>query len=255
METVPVIDLKKGVVVHAVGGQRSRYRPIRSVLAGSARPAEVARAFADTGAFQTIYVADLDAIAGHRPDWKSLREIAESGLQIWLDAGIADRERLDELAWGSRHGVELAAVIVGLESLGSVRLLSTALEQWGASRCIFSLDLRDGRSLARCIPWRDRPPESIADEAFALGVRRMILLDLATVGTSHGPQSLPLADRLRADHPALELIGGGGVRHINDLKALAAAGFSATLVATALHNGAIAPSDVSQPGNGDADRF
>ncbi len=244
METVPVIDLKSGLVVHGVGGDRALYRPIRSVLAGSARPSEVARAFADTGVFRHIYVADLDAIAGQRPDWKSLREIAESGLQIWLDAGVADTQRLQELADGHERGVELDAIIVGLESLSSQAILSATLGQWGAMRCIFSLDLRDGQPLAREGPWQHRSPGAIAQEAFALGVRRMILLDLATVGTCNGPQSFPLAGRLRTDCPALELIGGGGIRHRNDLKTLATAGFSAALVATALHNGAINPADL-----------
>jgi phosphoribosylformimino-5-aminoimidazole carboxamide ribotide isomerase len=248
METVPVIDLKSGLVVHGIGGNRALYRPIRSVLAGSARPAEVARAFADTGAFQHIYIADLDAIAGRRPDWQSLREIAESGLQIWLDAGVANTKRLQELADGREHGVELDAIIVGLESLNSLEILSATLADWGAIRCIFSLDLRDGHPLAREGLWQRPSPEAIAQEAFALGVRRMILLDLATVGTCNGPQSLPLADRLRSDYPALELIGGGGIRHMNDLRALAAAGFSATLVATALHSGAIDPADLAAVG-------
>lgn len=239
METVPVIDLKQGMVVHGVGGQRSLYRPIRSVLANSPRPGEVARAFASTGAFRHLYVADLDAIAGQRPDWSSLSEIAESGLPIWLDAGVADPERLRELARCRQHGVELDAVIVGLESLSSPQLLSAALDQWGAKRCIFSLDLKNGKSLARWGPWQNRPAESIAGEVVELGVRRMILLDLATVGSTLGPQSLGVARRLQTEHPALELIGGGGVRHMHDLHTLATAGFSAALVATALHTGTL----------------
>ena len=92
------------------------------------------------GVFRHIYVADLDAIAGQRPDWKSLYEIAESGLQIWLDAGVADTQRLQGLADGHERGVELDAIIVGLESLSSQELLSATLAQWGAMRCIFSFN-------------------------------------------------------------------------------------------------------------------
>jgi phosphoribosylformimino-5-aminoimidazole carboxamide ribotide isomerase len=245
VRVIPVIDLKDGIVVHGVAGQRSRYQPIRSVLASNPRPGTVARAFFDAGVSQEVYVADLDAIAGRQPDWDALREITDSGLRIWLDAGVADVERLRELVASSQDHDGLEAIIVGSESLGDELALRTALTELGASRCIFSLDLRCGRPVTRCPEWLDRPTVEIASTTFALGVRRMILLDIATVGTRRGPQSLELARRLRAEHPTLELIGGGGIRSLDDLKTLAASGFSAALVATALHSGAIRPEDLA----------
>jgi phosphoribosylformimino-5-aminoimidazole carboxamide ribotide isomerase len=244
MRIIPVIDLKGGVAVHGIAGQRARYQPIRSVLASDSGPGTVARAFAETGAFREVYVADLDAIAGSRPDWDALHQIADSGLKIWLDAGVDGTDRLRELISFSQQSYGLEAVIIGLESLCEPDTLQLALAELGGTRCIFSLDLRDGRTIARHGPWQNRTSIEIAGEAFGLGVRRMILLDIATVGTGRGPQSLALAARLRAEYPTMELIGGGGVRNLDDLAALAAAGFSAVLVATALHRGAIRPSDL-----------
>jgi phosphoribosylformimino-5-aminoimidazole carboxamide ribotide isomerase len=244
MRVIPVIDLKGGIVVHAVAGQRFQYQPIRSVLASNPRPATVARAFSDTGVFREVYVADLDAIAGRQPDWAALREITDSGLRIWLDAGVADADRLTELMTYPHHG-EWEAIIVGSESLDEETVLRTALTELGASRCVFSLDLRDDRPVVRHRQWLDQTPIQIASTAFALGVRRTILLDIATVGTRRGPQSLELASRLRAEYPTLQLIGGGGIRGLDDLKTLAASGFSAALVATALHSGAIQPEDLA----------
>jgi phosphoribosylformimino-5-aminoimidazole carboxamide ribotide isomerase len=243
MRIVPVIDVKGGVVVHGVAGDRANYGPIRSVLANDPRPATVARAFAETGAFQDVYVADLDAIDGAPPDWESLRQIARSGLRIWLDAGVDSVARLREVTHFDECAAALAAIILGSESLRDLETLREASVALGPSRCIFSLDLRDTQPLTSCDSWRGLPSAEIAAAAFDRGVRRMILLDLATVGTSRGPQSLELARRLGAEHPDLELIGGGGVRGLDDLRSLAAAGFSAALVATALHTGAILPSD------------
>jgi phosphoribosylformimino-5-aminoimidazole carboxamide ribotide isomerase len=246
VRVIPVIDLKGGIVVHGVAGQRSQYQPIRSVLASNPRPSMVARAFSDAGVFREVYVADLDAIAGGQPDWAALREITDSGLRIWLDAGVADGHRLRQLMAYLQHHDGLEAIIVASESLGEEMVLRTALTELGASRCVFSLDLRDGRAVVRHREWLDQTPIQIASTVFALGVRRMILLDIATVGTRRGPQSLELASRLRAEHPTLQLIGGGGIRSLDDLYTLAASGFSAALVATALHSGAIRPEDLGR---------
>jgi phosphoribosylformimino-5-aminoimidazole carboxamide ribotide isomerase len=236
---IPVIDLKGGIVVHGVAGQRARYQPIRSVLVGDPQPASVARAFADAQVFREIYVADLDAIVGGQPDWGSLRQIADSGLRIWLDAGVGDTDRLREFLLRRQDHEGVEAMILGLESLSDIGVLRMALAELGASHCIFSLDLRDGHPVTRDGPWQGRTPIEIASAAFDVGIRRLILLDVATVGTGRGPQSLELARRLRIDHPSMELIGGGGIRHLDDLTALSAAGFSAALVATALHHGTI----------------
>jgi phosphoribosylformimino-5-aminoimidazole carboxamide ribotide isomerase len=69
----------------------------------------------------------------------------------------------------------------------------------------------------------------------------MIVLDLADVGMAQGPSTLMLARAIRAKLPGLHLIGGGGIRHEGDLQTLAAAGYEAALVASALHDGHILP--------------
>ena len=73
----------------------------------------------------------------------------------------------------------------------------------------------------------------------------MIVLDLARVGTGSGPD-VALMGELCARFPELELLAGGGVRDASDLHALAEAGAAGALVATALHSGAIAATDLSR---------
>jgi len=43
MRVIPVIDLKGGVAVHAVRGERERYRPVRSRIAAGSDPVELTR--------------------------------------------------------------------------------------------------------------------------------------------------------------------------------------------------------------------
>ena len=69
------------------------------------------------------------------------------------------------------------------------------------------------------------------------------MLDLARVGSDAGPD-VALVRELCAGFPELELLAGGGVRDVADLRALAEAGAAGALVATALHGGAIGPGEL-----------
>lgn len=225
MRVIPVIDLLGGQVVRAIGGRRHEYRPIESPLCRDAQPATVARAFVETFGFDTVYIADLDAITGREPDLVSYKAIADCGVELWIDAGVQDLNRAYE------------RVIVGLESIDGPDEISQLVATIGADRCIFSLDLRDGRPLTSA--WQSYTPEQIAKVAFDAGVRAFIVLDLAQVGGFGGAQTESLCRRLREMMPDVELYAGGGVRDVNDLLALASAGCDGAPVASALHDGRI----------------
>ena len=103
---------------------------------------------------------------------------------------------------------------------------------------VVSLDLRGGRVLSPQPEFhRLRAPEALERLARS-GVREAIVLDLARVGSGAGPD-VALVRELSARCPELELLAGGGVRDVADLRALAEAGAAGALVATALHSGAI----------------
>jgi phosphoribosylformimino-5-aminoimidazole carboxamide ribotide isomerase len=78
----------------------------------------------------------------------------------------------------------------------------------------------------------------------------MIVLDLAGVGEDAGVRALDVCRRAakmaNTRGTPLQLVSGGGVRGIDDLAALADAGCSAALVASALHDGRIAAADVAE---------
>ena len=79
MRIIPVIDLMGDTVVHAIAGQRSAYRPVQSVLASQSTPDGIGRALSQTFQATSVYVADLDAIAGADPAWTAYRQIARCG--------------------------------------------------------------------------------------------------------------------------------------------------------------------------------
>ena len=133
----------------------------------------------------------------------------------------------------------MTGIVAALESSADPRALNAVYEVLGPERGIFSLDLAQSRPLAAA-GWGDAGPEELASIAWGIGFRRLIVLDLARVGSGEGPGVEALCRTLRDRYPALELIAGGGVRGPEDLQRLADCGCDAALVATALHDGRLA---------------
>ena len=217
IEVVPVMDLKAGTVVHAVGGRREAYQPVRSELFPSADPAAVAQVLVDRFQATWVYVADLDAIQGKLPDWHSLTGVANSGLKLLLDAGVGDLDAAQTVARATVAGKQVDAVIVALECLRDLSDLPAVVRTIGQQRAVFSLDLLNGEPLGECPTLTTREPLEIADLAWDAGFRRLIVLDLAAVGRGQGPSTVELCRSLTARHAWPQLISGGGVRGEEDL--------------------------------------
>jgi phosphoribosylformimino-5-aminoimidazole carboxamide ribotide isomerase len=232
MRIVPVIDLKGGVVVQGIAGQRANYRPIVSRLTNSCQPVEVARAFQDQLGFQEMYLADLDAIAGAPPAVATYAEIRSLGCHLWVDAGIRNPDAAAVLV---RNGIE--HIVVGLETIGGPACLEDICRSWGDRRVIFSLDLKDGIPFGDVAAWNGADPWSIVVQAIEIGIRRIIILDLARVGTGRGLGTEELCQRLSSHFPKVEIIAGGGVHDEENLRRLQRFGISAVLAASALHDG------------------
>src|SRR5262249_21374186 len=108
----------------------------------------------------------------------------------------------------------------------------------------FSLDIRRGEPFVKAsTPHAGEKAESLVARAAASGVSSIIVLDLSRVGTRRGVD-VALLDRVRAAVPGVELIVGGRVRGPSALAALEKAGCDAALVATALYDGRLQPSDI-----------
>lgn len=253
MRVIGVVDLLAGRAVHARGGIRAQYVPVRTV-AGAAidgDPLALARAYVDRLGLTELYAADLDAIlagapgdahaaatAGRHAHDTSVRHLARVA-SLWLDAGAAS---VDD----ARHARALDAryVVVGLETLGSFEALAAICAAVGGEHVAFSLDLRNGEPVA---PRLDIPPDEPAHRLVAraadAGVGAVIVIDLARVGAATG-LDVDLIARVRAAAPATMLLAGGGVRGLDDLVRLVDAGCDGALVASALHDGRINADDI-----------
>jgi phosphoribosylformimino-5-aminoimidazole carboxamide ribotide isomerase len=231
MRLLPVLDLQGGVVVRGVGGRRREYRPVVSRLTTSCQPVDVAEAFRAHFGLEELYVADLDALAGAAPALAVYRALRERGFRLWVDAGV--RTAADARP-AAAAGVE--GIIAGLETVAGPAVLADLCGDLG-DRVVFSLDLRDGQPLGDGAAWGGADAGSIAARAVALGVRRLIVLDLARVGGGGGTGTEDLCRALASRHAGVEVFAGGGVRDVADLRRLRECGVAGALVASALHDG------------------
>jgi phosphoribosylformimino-5-aminoimidazole carboxamide ribotide isomerase len=251
MQLIPVLDLMGGVVVRGIAGQRDRYEPNRSGLVDAPDPAATCRAFIDRFAPEWIYIADLDAILGKAPQHEILRQLQRQNVSLAVDAGT---DSLSSAAPLLEAGIE--RIIVGLETLPDFGLLEAFVSRFGAERITFSLDLKSGQPLKT---WPGlTTAEDLVRAALACGVRHLIVLDLAGVGSFQGVGTVELCQRIRgfseseATEPQsirprsrelLTIWTGGGVRSVDDLRELAREPVDGVLIASALHDGHIRPEE------------
>lgn len=222
MLVVPVLDLMAGQVVHARRGDRSAYRPLESKLTPSSEPIAVIGALLALAPFDTVYVADLDAILrrGHHGAVLGGIQAEFPALGLWLDAGFA--EPGDLAPWSRLRRTP----VIGSESVASLEAF--AAMRAAAPEAILSLDTRGDRRLG---------PADLFDTP-ALWPERVIVMTLDKVGAGDGPSFDAVRHTLdRA--PGKRVIAAGGVRNAADLERLEALGAYAVLAATAVHDGTL----------------
>ncbi len=230
MNLIPVIDLMRGQVVRAVRGDRQSYQPMVSQLSAGSDPLTLARALCDHCATRQLYVADLDALLGKPVQTSALRTLLQGmpDMELWLDAGFAGASAANALQVEFGAAAARVVPVFGSESLASRTELegcfgSTPSAPTGA---VLSLDRRDGRRLDAAGCW----------EAPELWPQRVIVMTLERVGSDAGPDLETLGD-VRRKRASTSIVGAGGIRDAADLARAEAAGASAWLVASALHDG------------------
>lgn len=235
MQLIPALDIRGQVVVRAIGGRRGNYRPLTSQLTNSTDPLTVAEAIRAKLGFSDFYVADLDSIdrtgAGLTED--DYRRFRDSGLSLWLDAGIRDSADAVRLA------DQVAHIVVGSETISGLSAWREIVDRLGPDRAVFSLDLRDRQSLSCPGAWNTADPRAIGEQVVDAGCKRLIVLDVAHVGLGRGIGTENLCQEILRQHPGLAVITGGGIRDGSDLRRLQAIGLAGVLVATALHDGSL----------------
>jgi phosphoribosylformimino-5-aminoimidazole carboxamide ribotide isomerase len=226
LEIIPVIDILGAQVVHARRGHRESYTVLRTPLSLDAKPVSVVQGLLRLFPFQTVYVADLDALMGKGTQIGLIKELVATfpALDFWVDHGFPGEDPIYDAP------NERLLPVIGSESLSDDHL--NALPGMG-QRFILSLDFRDQLLVGT---------ETLLNRV-DLWPERVILMNLSRVGSFEGPD-FRSARQFISLYPAHRCVVAGGVRHGSDLDELARMGASAVLLASALHTGAIGSEDL-----------
>jgi phosphoribosylformimino-5-aminoimidazole carboxamide ribotide isomerase len=231
MDVIPVIDVRHGVAVAAVRGQRADYRPLATPLAAGSDPVAVARGYAALFTFSVLYVADLDGIEGRGRDVGLAAKLGAAlpGTRLWVDDGTVVNQAAQRVA--AHSGTTL---VIGTESLGAPEDV-VALRALPRNAYVLSLDFRGDDFVG--------PPPVLAEAEY--WPDNVIVMTLARVGAGEGPDTVRVAEIAKRAVDR-RVYAAGGVRGRGDIQALHAAGAAGVLVATALHRGTLKAGDLEE---------
>jgi phosphoribosylformimino-5-aminoimidazole carboxamide ribotide isomerase len=227
---LPAIDLRGGRVVRLIEGDFERETDYGD------DPVGVGRAFAMAGA-RMLHVVDLDGAREGRPT--QLAAIAGMA----ADLGGA---RL-EVAGGLRTEDDVAAafvagahrIVIGTRALDDPVFSAVLVGRYGADRVVVALDVRGGVAVGE--GWRRGAPGKVVEDAMRTladaGIELFEVTAIDRDGRLEGPD-LRLLGSLVALHRG-QVIASGGIRSLDDLRAVRDAGCSGAIVGRALYEGTV----------------
>jgi len=219
-----VLDILNGIVVHAMRGERAKYRPVEnSRICDSSDPLEI---ISRIGPSQ-VYIADLDHIQGFGDNFEVIEQISRK-TNTMADIGVKNIDDVRKCA-----GIA-DTIIIGTETASLDIIEKASIEFPG--RVNVSIDMKNGIVLTTDMKM-DAQPEKLIRKLNEFDLKDIIILDLGKVGTSTGIN----ADFLKevAAISTHKILVGGGIKNLDDIVILQESGIDGALVATALHNGKI----------------
>ena len=227
MYIYPAIDLYEGKAVRLFKGDYAQ------MTVYSENPAEVAKAFAASGA-KHIHLVDLEgAKKGEPANLETISGIiAAADLFVEVGGGIRNMETIEKyLAIGVNR------VILGTAAVTDPAFLEAALANYGGKIAV-GVDIKDGYVAIK--GWTEKSSVT-AEEFFArmekLGVKTVICTDISRDGAMKGTNR-ELYKSLSETY-AIDLIASGGVSTLEDVKALAEMNLHGAIIGKAYYIGAI----------------
>ena len=230
---IPVIDILNSKAVHAIKGERNKYKPLKSPFFKSTNPIKIIKLFHNKYNFNEFYIADLDSILKKKPNFRILKKILNiTNMNLIIDPGIVNFE--DVLKFSK---YKFKALILGLETIKNIDIISQSLKILGPNKVIVSIDMFKGAIISNDKELTNQDPLTVIKKIQTLGVKEIILLDLYRVGQKLG--GIPCLYTEVLLNYSGSIYVGGGIKNFNDLLLYKEQQFSGVLLATALYDGTI----------------
>lgn len=230
MVLYPAIDIRGGKCVRLLKGDFAQ----ETVFSDS--PADMARQWEAQGA-EYLHLVDLDgARAGKPQNLAAVQDIvAAVNIPVELGGGIRDLNTIEEIL-----SIGVQRVILGSVAVRAPELVKAACERFG-KRVIVGIDAKDG--LVAVAGWLETSEAKAVDLAVKMGeagVKTIIYTDISRDGTLAGVNAKATAELARAS--GLAIVASGGVRDIEDIKALKAherEGIAGAILGKSLYTGTL----------------
>ena len=230
MLLIPAIDLKAGQCV------RLRQGAPNSATVYSDDPAGTAGRWLDAGA-KRLHVVDLDgAFAGRPVNADAVEAIvaAAGDVPVQVGGGIRDSETA-----GTYLNAGASQVIIGTRAVEDPSFLRALAKRW-PRRIMLGVDAKNGKAATRgwsAVSGTDAV--ELVGNLGEAGIFAIIYTDIARDGMLAGPNTE--ATRRVAEAAPVPVIASGGVKDLDDLRALKAlrAGLLGAISGAALYQGTL----------------
>jgi phosphoribosylformimino-5-aminoimidazole carboxamide ribotide isomerase len=228
MIIIPAIDLKEGKCVRLLQGRAE------DVTVYSDDPAATAIRWAETGA-ELIHIVDLDgAFTGTLKNLEAIVSIREAvSTRLELGGGIRNLYTIDKLI-----EIGIDRVILGTAATENPDMLEEACSKY-PGQVFVGIDANDGQvAIKGWVEVTDHKATEFAKAMEARGVAGIIYTDIKRDGMLSGP-NIEETKNL-ADSVGIPVIASGGVKSIDDIKdLLAAGGIWGAITGKAIYSGSL----------------
>ena len=224
-EVIPAIDVKDGALAHLTPSG------LIGIDAFGGDPVAAAKAMVQAGATR-LHVVDMDLAFGGEPrNLDVISVIASLRVRVQAGGGVRTPDEVDALLAAGAERVVLGSA--GLTDEASAR----ALLQKEGERLIVGIEVgHDGEIRSRGRDPVDLPLMETLGWLVTAGASVFLVTAVARVGSSVGPHVEMVKRVVRAGRPVL---AAGGIRSIDDLRVLRAAGASGAVVGRAVLEGTL----------------
>src|SRR5699024_3540318 len=125
-------------------------------------------------------------------------------------------------------------IVIGSAALKNPQLVKQLIDDFGASKIAIGIDGKNGQVATE--GWLEQSKvkmSSLIAKMNEFGAKNFIVTDVSRDGTMQGP-NLNLLGDLKEEIPQVNLIASGGIRNIEDLKALKRMGIDQSIIGKAI---------------------
>lgn len=231
---IPVVDLKKGVVVRAEN--------IKGPLVDKPDPLLVIKAFQEKLECSEFYIEDLDATHQKGNNYGIISKITrQKNISLMVNNGANTAELTQKTS-------ELGnvKVVIGSSTLKTMEDISAIIRAVDPDRLIFSIEMRDYQVISGSAEISKLGSAiELMDYLITFGPKDFIVLERTLIGTEAGIINIDFVKNImsRYTQKGIEIITGGGIRNIQDVLILKQMGIAGVLIGTALYRGIITKDD------------